>query len=275
MAIAEGHVVLPLSADLTEPVALKAEIKELQPSHVVHLAAISFVGHATEKAFYDVNLFGTLHLLDALAALATRPNNIVLASSANVYGNCEVSPISEEQMPAPRNHYGVSKLAMEHMARTYSDRLSVIITRPFNYIGAGQGASFVIPKLVDHFNRRAPRIELGDLGVQREFNDVQMVCSAYLRLLEFGVPGQTYNVCSGRTHTLQQVMDMLACITGHHMAIDVNPALLRANEVHCLRGDPAKLNALFEAHGYQLCNPPFEDTLKGMLVAFEDPAHGR
>jgi nucleoside-diphosphate-sugar epimerase len=267
MAQAQGHTVLPLHADLTQPEALKIEVAALEASHVVHLAAISFVGHVDERSFYDVNLFGTLNLLDALNALDTRPRSVLLASSANVYGNCQASPIPEEQAPAPLNHYGVSKLAMEHMARTYGDRLPVVITRPFNYIGAGQGLSFVIPKLVDHFTRRAARIQLGDLAVQREFNDVQMVCSAYLQLLQHGEAGQTYNVCSGQPHTLQHVLDSLARLTGHEMQVEVNPAFVRANEVHRLCGNPAKLNALLAAHGATLVNPPLEDTLQRMLTA--------
>lgn len=270
MAQAQGHTVLPLQADLTQAEAVKAEVATLEPSHVVHLAAISFVGHVDQRSFYDVNLFGTLNLLDALAALATRPSSVVLASSANVYGNCLASPISEEQTPAPRNHYGVSKLAMEHMARTYDGRLPVVITRPFNYIGPGQGPSFVVPKLVDHFHRRIPSIQLGDVMVQREFNDVQMVCSAYMALLQHGEAGQTYNVCSGQPHTLQHVLDTLVRLTGHQMQVEVNPALMRANEVHRLCGNPAKLHALLTAHGAMPVNPPLEDTLRGMLAAAEN-----
>lgn len=267
MAQAQGHTILPLQADLTDAAAVNKEVAGLAPSDVVHLAAISFVGHVDQKSFYDVNLFGTLNLLEALASLTNRPSSVVLASSANVYGNCKTSPISEEQTPAPLNHYGVSKLAMEHMARTYGDRLPVVITRPFNYIGAGQGLNFVVPKLVDHFNRCAPCIQLGDLAVQREFNDVQMVCSAYLQLLQHGEAGQTYNVCSGQPHTLQHVLDTLARLTGHEMRVEVNPAFMRANEVHRLCGNPAKLHALLAAHGATLANPPLEDTLQRMLAA--------
>jgi nucleoside-diphosphate-sugar epimerase len=267
MAQAQGHTVLPLQADLTQRDAVKTEVAVLQPSHVVHLAAISFVGHLDQKSFYDVNLFGTLNLLDALDALDKRPRSVLLASSANVYGNCQTSPIPEEQTPAPLNHYGVSKLAMEHMARTYGDRLPVVITRPFNYIGAGQSASFVIPKLVDHFSRRAPCVQLGAVSVQREFNDVQMVCGAYLQLLQHGKPGETYNVCSGQPHTLQHVIDTLKHLTGHQIRVEVNPAFMRSNEVRRLCGDPAKLHALLAAHNAMPANPPLEDTLRRMLGA--------
>jgi len=260
-AQAAGHQVLPLQADLTDKAAVAAEVRQAAPDAVLHLAAISFVGHADDSDFYRVNVIGTMHLLAAVAALPKPPQKVLLASSANIYGNCDASPIHEDQAPAPVNHYAASKLAMEHMARTFSDRLPIVITRPFNYTGAGQGGQFLIPKLVDHFARRAPHIELGNLHVEREFNDVRMVCQAYLALLLHGQPGQAYNVCSGQTYTLQNVLNMLTAITGHGIEVRVNPAFVRANEVHRLCGNPAKLTACAGPL------PPFglSDTLQWML----------
>ena len=266
-AQAAGHEVVALKANLTDRDALKAEVAQVAPEAVVHLAAISFVGHADDSAFYAVNVVGTTHLLAALAALPRAPGKVLLASSANVYGNCDASPITEAQPPAPVNHYAMSKLAMEYMARTYAGRLPIVITRPFNYTGPGQDVNFVIPKLVDHFARRAPTISLGNLDVEREFNDVQMVCDAYLQLLQHGDPGQTYNVCSGQPYTLQHVIDLLTRITGHRINVEVNPAFVRANEVHRLCGSPAKLQALLASKGGTLVNPTLEATLQRMLAA--------
>jgi nucleoside-diphosphate-sugar epimerase len=262
-AEAAGHEVLPLIADLTDKTAVAAEVAHTVPDAVVHLAAIAFVGHADDAAFYTVNVVGSMNLLGALVALPRKPRRVLLASSANVYGNCDRSPISEEQAPAPVNHYAMSKLAMEHMARTYSDSLPLVLARPFNYTGPGQSSSFLIPKLVDHFARRLPQIELGNLHVEREFNDVRMVCDAYLALLDKGVPGEVYNVCSGHPYTLQAVITALEELTGHHMQVTVNPAFVRANEVHRLCGNPDKLRA---------CTGPLpayalKDTLSNMLAA--------
>ncbi len=266
-AQALGHTVEPLLADLTDKPALSAEVLKAAPDAVVHLAGISFVGHADDAAFYAVNVVGTTNLLAALAQLPAPPKKILLASSANVYGNCEASPISEAQATAPVNHYAMSKLSMEGMARTYMDRLPIVITRPFNYTGTGHDLNFVIPKLVDHFAKRAPRIALGNLHVEREFNDVHMVCAAYLHLLNIGEPGQTYNVCSGRPHTLQRVIDELTRLTQHQMHVEVNPAFVRANELHRLCGDPGKLHRLFGQHGITLNEPSLPTMLKEMLEA--------
>lgn len=266
-ARAAGHEVVPLLADLTDREAVQQQVLQCAPEWVVHLAAISFVGHADDNAFYAVNVVGTTNLLSALVALPKRPSQVLLASSANIYGNCESSPITEDQPPSPLNHYAMSKLAMEHMARTYAHRLPLVVTRPFNYTGPGQSLNFVIPKLADHFARRASSVSLGNLQVEREFNDVQMVCSAYLQLLQHGEPGQTYNVCSGHPYTLQFVIDALARITGHTIKVEVNPAFVRANELHRLCGNPAKLQARLAAQGGQLHNPPLQETLRRMLGA--------
>jgi len=258
-----GYEVTELQADLKDCDAVRQQVAQAAPEAVVHLGAISFVGHADPGAFYNVNVIGTLNLLDALAALAQPPRNILLASSANVYGNCAQSPITEEQPPAPVNHYAMSKLAMEYMARTYLDRLPLFFVRPFNYTGPGQAESFIIPKLVAHFARRAEIVELGNIDVEREFNDVRFVSEAYLQLLEKSVPGEVYNICSGKPVTLKSVLELLGQITGHYLQIKVNPAFVRSNEIHRLCGSPAKLHGVVG----DLALPALQDTLQWMLGA--------
>jgi GDP-6-deoxy-D-talose 4-dehydrogenase len=260
-AHAHGHEVIALHADLKNHDAVKQQVLQAAPEAVVHLAGISFVGHADPSIFYHINVIGTINLLDALTTLTQPPRSILLASSANVYGNCEKSPITEEQSPAPVNHYAMSKLAMEYMARTYLDRLPLFFVRPFNYIGPGQAESFFTPKLIAHFAQRAESVELGNLDVVREFNDVRFVCEAYLRLLEKALPGEIYNICSGKPMTLKFVLDLLSQITGHHLQIKVNPDFVRNNEIHRLCGSPAKLHGILG----DIPMPTLQDTLHWML----------
>jgi nucleoside-diphosphate-sugar epimerase len=255
------HEIAALQSNLKDQHALDQEVQLAAPDAVVHLGAISFVGHADVSAFYEVNVLGTLNLLQALSRLPKTPASVLLSSSANIYGNSRVSPISEAQPPAPVNHYATSKLAMEHMARTYADRLPLFFTRPFNYTGPGQAQSFIIPKLVDHFTRRAPVVELGNIDVEREFNDVRFVCQSYLDLLEKVTPGDVVNICSGRPVTLKSVIDTLSNITGHSIEAKVNPAFVRANEIHRLCGDPAKLCSIIG----DIASPALDDTLRWML----------
>ncbi|WP_019923009.1 GDP-mannose 4,6-dehydratase [Duganella zoogloeoides] len=275
MAREAGHEVVALACNLADKVELRQEVLAAAPDSVVHLAAISFVGQADENAFYAVNVVGTMNLLDALLALPKLPQRVLLASSANVYGNCDASPIGENQPPSPMNHYATSKLAMEHMARTVGDRLPLVFTRPFNYTGVGQANQFLIPKLVNHFARRASSIELGNLHVEREFNDVSMISAAYLQLIEHGVAGETYNICSGNAYALKQVIELLTRITGHRMDVTVNPAFVRAGEVHRLCGNPSRLTAL-PPPAIPLPAPlSLEQTLRNMLLVKEQELQQR
>jgi len=256
-----GHEIVTILSDLTDGVALAEEMSALEADAVVHLAAISFVGHENDRAFYDVNLFGTLNLLEAIAKPRRPWRRVLLASSANVYGNSEHSPIPETQPPAPVNHYAASKVAMEFMARARFPGLPLVVARPFNYTGPGQAGQFVIPKLVDHFRRRAPCVTLGNLHVQREYNDVRFVCDSYLRLLDSGTEHDIYNICTGVTYDFNAVLGMLREITGHRIEVEVDPQFVRPNEVHRLCGDPARLReALGALPTYRL-----EDTLRWML----------
>jgi GDP-6-deoxy-D-talose 4-dehydrogenase len=231
-------------ADLANAATLAQVIQQVQPQQVVHLAAIAFVGHGDIAAMYSTNLMGTRNLLEALATTNASPDAVLLASSANVYGNSIEGILTEETPAAPANDYAVSKLAMEYTAKLYSERLPIIISRPFNYTGVGQSESFLLPKIVAHVRRRAPMIELGNLNVARDFSDVRTVVQAYVRLLQTpAAVGQTFNMCSGVACTLNEVLSLVKKISGHDFEVRVNPAFVRANEVKTLLGTRSKLEA--------------------------------
>jgi len=257
----QGHLVVGLKSCITDSQAVMQAVEHVRPEAVIHLAAISFVGHGDADAIYQVNLIGTRNLLDALAQHANDVKCVLLASSANIYGNTSHETIDESVAASPMNDYAVSKLAMEYMAKLWMDKLPIVITRPFNYTGIGHDERFVIPKLVAHFARRAESVELGNLNVEREFNDVRMVSEAYLALLQKGQPGQTYNICSGSPMSLKYVIELMKKITGHELQVKVNPSFVRANEVHRLCGSRAKLEECIGT----LAHPAFEETLRWML----------
>lgn len=263
MAKTGGHEVYPTVSDITDARALGNEIRNIAPTHIIHLAAISAVTHSDELDFYRVNVIGTDNLLKALAALPARPEKVLLASSANVYGNATHSPIVEDQPTAPVNHYAISKLAMEKLAQIHAERLPIVLARPFNYTGVGHDSRFVIPKLVEHFSRHAPEIELGNLSVEREFNDVRMVADAYLRLLDAGRAGEIYNICTGKTYSLHQILQILTDLTGQTPLIKVNLDYVRKNEIIRLCGSPTKLISAVGA----LKEFALSETLQWMLSA--------
>ena len=250
------------AVDLRHREEVQRVVAEVQPTVVAHLAAISFVAHGDAEAIYNININGTRNLLDALTGLTERPRAVLLASSANIYGNADVEVIDETVPPSPANDYAVSKLAMEYMARLWMDRLPIIIARPFNYTGIGQAPQFLLPKIVSHFQRREKRIELGNVDVERDFSDVRSVASAYRRLLEIGVAGETFNICSGAAHSLKEVLAMMGEIAGYEIEVSVNPAFVRANDVKRLQGNPAKLKSLVGS----LVDFPLKDTLRWMYA---------
>lgn len=251
--------------DLLDRDRIREIVSAEQPDYVVHLAAISFVAHGDAQAIYDTNIVGSRNLLEALAGIETPPKKVVLASSANIYGRAEDDPITEATPPAPANDYAVSKLAMEHMANLWMERLPIVIARPFNYTGPGQAAHFLIPKIVNHFRDRAKRIELGNLDVARDFSDIRFVCEAYCRLLTAGQPGEVYNICSGKGTRLDEIIEQLREITGHSLEVHVNPEFVRSNEIKWLRGSNQKL---LKAVG-TIPAPTLRDTLEWMVEAPE------
>lgn len=258
---ASGHEVVALRADLTDGEALTREVREVRPEWIVHLAGVAFVGHGAPNDFYRVNLMGTRNLLEAAADSGAELRAVLLASSANVYGNRSEGALTEEARPDPANDYAVSKLAMEYMARLWMDRLPLLVVRPFNYTGLGQSEAFLLPKIVAHFRRREGQIELGNLDVWRDFSDVRAVARAYRRLLETGVSGVTLNVCSGRAHSIREILEAAGRLAGYDIKVHVNPAFVRVNEVKVLRGDCSRLVALIGDLG----NPPIEETLGWMM----------
>jgi GDP-6-deoxy-D-talose 4-dehydrogenase len=251
------------NVDLNDRAGLAAVVAQVQPDVVVHLAAIAFVAHGDAEQMYRVNVVGTRNLLDALVQGGHTPSCVLLASSANVYGNASVPVIEEGVAPAPANDYAVSKLAMEYMARLWMDRLPIVIARPFNYTGVGQAENFLLPKIVSHFRKGARRIELGNLAIARDFSDVRIVAQSYRRLLAAAPAGQVFNVCSGQSYSLESVIDMMSDIAGYRIDVQVNPAFVRANDVLTLTGNNARLAAAIGA----VETIPLVETLRWMYQA--------
>jgi GDP-6-deoxy-D-talose 4-dehydrogenase len=257
---ATGHV------DLLDAASVRDVVTKIQPQAVIHLAAVAFAAHDDVDAVYRTNIVGTRHLLSALASLRHVPSTVVLASSAHVYGNAPGSAarLSELSPLMPANDYAVSKLAMEYMARTWSDRLPLTFARPFNYTGVGQDARFLVPKIVGHFRRQERHIELGNLDVWREFMDVRAVAWAYRRLLETtGGDSDTFNICAGMAYSLREVLGMMSEIAGYSIDVRVNPAFVRDNEIRRLEGDPGQL----EARVGSMPHRALMDTLRWMYAA--------
>jgi GDP-6-deoxy-D-talose 4-dehydrogenase len=256
-----GNEVIGLSSDLSDSRSVAIEIKNVKPDEVIHLAGVSFIDNKNPNDFYQVNLIGTRNLLAALALYVPNIKSILLVSSANVYGNNIEGILDEDAVPSPTNDYAVSKLAMEKMAHLWMDQLPIFIVRPFNYTGIGQNVKFLIPKIISHFREKKNIIELGNLEIWREFGDVRSVVGVYSNLIKVRPSGETFNVCTGKAHSILDVVKLCEKITHQKMKININSNLIRSNEVRLLAGNDSKLSNLISNQNlYNL-----EDTLRWML----------
>lgn len=259
----KGYEIVELPCDLNDTLALNAFVQKTQPTGVIHLAALSFVAHPEPLDFYQVNVIGTLNLLEALKAAHCHPEKIIIVSSANVYGTPAIEKIAEDTSPAPMNHYAMSKLAMEHMVKLWFDQFNIIITRPFNYTGIGQDPKFLVPKIVSHFKERKTQIELGNIDVYRDFSDVRDVAASYLALYEAPIQSEIINICSGQLHALKDIISMMETIAGYQITVVVNPDFVRAHEIQKLGGDYQKLRTLTD----YIPKYTLKDTLNAMYHA--------
>lgn len=255
----KGHIVYGISnkketndnfifeCDLIDAEKLTQIVSEVKPNIVIHLAAISFVGHPDIGEMYSTNIIGTKNLLESIKQEQSNSiEKIILASSATVYGNQAETHLDESLCPNPVNHYGISKLAMEQVAKMYFDQLPILITRPFNYTAPTQNINFVIPKIIHAFKNKLPFLELGNIDVYREYNSIEFICECYYKLSMSNFKSEVVNLCSGITHSLNEVLTICSEISNHKLEVKINQDFVRKNEIHTLSGNPEKLNKLIK-----------------------------
>lgn len=247
-------------------------------AEVFHLAGQSSVGEsfADPLATWEVNATGTLRLLTALGQ-ASIPARVLVISSAEVYGSVPAGaqPVEESRVAAPVTPYGASKLGAEAVAMQAASAggLEVVIARSFNHAGPGQDARFIFPSMARQLaeirvRETEPVLRVGNLEARRDFLDVRDVAEAYLRLLERGESGMIYNVCSGRSHSLQELVEELVRISGTGARIEVDPERFRPVDIPELRGAPDRLRSL----GWEP-TIPMHQTLADLYREAADAAH--
>ena len=265
---------MPDGLDIRDSKALHASLASVQPDWVIHLAARSFVpdSFADPRETLDVNLFGTLSLLCALREMKF-PGRLLYVSSGDVYGAVPESalPVSESRWPEPRNPYAASKVSAETLCLQWhrSEQLDVIVARPFNHIGPGQGERFVVPALARQVSLIAaglqePTLMVGDIDVTRDFSDVRDVVRAYAAMLCRGQGGQTYNVCSGREVTIRSILQILCTLAQVDPAVVQDRERLRPSEQRRMVADCQRLR---RDTGWEPVIP-LETSLKQILDQF-------
>lgn len=257
--------------DLTSFENVQQVIHEIELDGVFHLAAQSSVRRSLEDPIttFSVNFGGTLNLLEALRAAQKTPK-VVFISSAEVYGDVrqEDLPVNEEQPLRPLNPYGASKAAAELICYQYwrAFGIPVVIVRAFNQIGPRQASDFVISSWAKQIaeiesNKRPPLIDVGNIEVERDFLDVRDVLEAYWQLFLKGMPGEVYNICSGKPILLREVLQKMLSLSKKDIQYQVSPSLLRSVEIKRIWGNPGKFKSI---SGWE---PKYslEDTLSSIL----------
>lgn len=247
----EWQLVAHRSHDLLQPDTLDLWLQTEIPDAVIHLAGQTFVPDSFRDPVQtlQVNLIGTLNLLQALKRSGFG-GSFLYVSSGDVYGQVAEAdlPIHESLPPRPRNPYAVSKVAAELLCLqwSYLEPWRIMVARPFNHIGPGQRADFVIPAVARQLVRirrgqQAPCIEVGDVDVTRDFLDVRDVLSAYFRLLENGRNGEIYNVCSGMEYRVRDLIEQMVELTNLDVELLQDPARMRPSEQRRVAGNSWKL----------------------------------
>jgi GDP-4-dehydro-6-deoxy-D-mannose reductase len=259
-----GEAFVPYEGDVLDAEALQAAVRGADA--VVHLAAESSVAASWEDAFrsWRVNVDGTVNVLSAVRSQNPEAR-IVFSSTCEVYGNATRIPTPEDERVSPVSPYAASKAAAE-LACGVSG-LDVVVARATNHEGPGRDDRFAIGS----WTRQIAGLEaegggtlrVGDLSAERDILDVRDVCRAYRLLLDRSVPAGTYNIASGRTVTMEHVVEQLVSLARVPVRVERDESRVRPADVPRLSGDPARLRA---ATGWSQ-DIPLERTLADTLEA--------
>ena len=258
-------------ADLKDIVSLKKALAAVRPDKVFHLAAQSFVPTSWKLPVetFAINALGQINLFEALIDLKLNPK-FQIAGSSEEYGKVyehEV-PMKETNYLRPLSPYAVSKVAQDLLGYQYhqSYGLKTVRTRGFNHTGPRRGDVFVtsnFAKQVAEIEKglKPPVIHVGNLDAKRDFTDVRDMVRAYWLATEKCEDGDVYNIGSGTTYVMQDMLDMLLGMSTVKVKVEVDPARLRPSDVPILLADASKFVA---ATGWKP-RIPFETTLRDLL----------
>ena len=233
----------------------KEQISEIllseRPDYIFHLAAQSSVALSWKdpKSTVDINIIGAINLINAIQQSGYTPRVLIVGSSEE-YGKVRESdiPIRENTVLIPGNVYAVTKACQNMMAAIYSRAygMQLVMTRSFNHIGPGQSPQFVVADFCSQAveiekGLREPVIQVGNLSAKRDFTDVRDVVKAYCRLIQYGNPGETYNIGSGHAVAVQDILDIILAQTKAEVKVEIDPAKLRPVDVPVIEADISKL----------------------------------
>lgn len=242
----EGTCVLWEAVDLLDRMAVRAALERVRPAAVYHCAGAAHVGRSWDKteSTFAINVRGTHHVLEGLREAGIKAR-VLVPSSAMVYAAAD-EPIREDHPLAPASPYALSKLAQELVGSGDPGGPDVLIARAFNHFGPRQDPWFVASgfarRIADiEAGRWAPEIAVGNLTSRRDLTDVRDTVRAYRLILERGTPGRPYNVCTGRSMAVRDLLEMLLARARVAIRVAVDPARYRPNDLPLVVGDPSRI----------------------------------
>lgn len=257
--------------DLTD----KAAVQKLPLSEydvIVHLAGLASPAEsfAEPAKFIADNTAMLINLCEPLVA-AKAKTRVIMVSSGAVYDGSQPMPLTEMSATAAANPYVVSKLAMEELAAYYRARgLGCVVVRPFNHIGPGQLPGYLVPDLIAKlraYQTSGEPLKVGNLTTRRDYTDVRDVARAYLALAKAeSLKSSAYNVCSGKSYSGQEILQLLAKTMGVDLSADtvqVDQSLIRPTDIAEIYGSSELLQ---KETGWQP-SIPIEQTLKDAVAA--------
>lgn len=257
--------------DIMDIDAVATLLQKTIPDAVIHLAAQSSVSLSWDKPdlTVDINIKGTLHLLNALRDM-DKPPRTLLVGSGEEYGAVppDAIPITENTPMHPGNIYAVTKATQNMLGSLYAKayQLPVIMSRSFNHFGPGQAPIFVASDFCKQVaeieaGKRDAVMRVGNLQARRDFTDVRDVVRAYVLLLDKGKAGETYNIGSGKAISIQNLLDTILKLARVPVLVETAPNKLRPVDVPVIEADIRKLQ---EATGWApeiALETSLEDTL--------------
>ncbi len=236
-----------IEADLKDLVSLKKCFAEVKPDRIFHLAAQSFVptSWTCPAETFAINAIGQINLFEAVLSLGLSPK-IQIAGSSEEYGlvNTNEVPMKESNPLRPLSPYAVSKVAQDLLGWQYykSYGLRVVRTRGFNHTGPRRGEVFICSNFAKQIveiekKKREPVIYVGNLEARRDFTDVRDIVRAYWLSLEKGIEGEVYNIGTGKTYSIHEILQMLLSLAQIDVRIEVDPTRLRPSDVPVLLSD--------------------------------------
>jgi len=231
------HRIHIYECDVRDATSIREIVAAVRPDRVFHLAAQSFVlmSWSAPTETFMANVVGQLHLLEAIRECALSPR-IHIAGSSEEYGVVQDNelPIKETNPLRPLSPYAVSKVTQDLMGYQYAKgyRLHIVRTRAFNHTGPRRNESFVSSNFARQIalieaGQQAPVMSVGNLDARRDFSDVRDIVQGYWAALEHGEAGEVYNLCSGRDHSIREVLDILLQFTTVRVEVRVDPQRLR------------------------------------------------